>query len=87
MKIEVTKEDIKNGKRLECDLCPIALAIKRSDANIESVFVTPRHAYITRRSEGEKNFRLPDQATIFVLQFDQASAVEPFEFELQPEFP
>jgi len=76
MEIQVIKDDIKNGKRLNECHCPIALAFKRK--GFKSVKVTRHFVEI----EGF-DFELPNDVKNFVKDFDNKKNVEPFEFKLE----
>ena len=76
MLIQVTKDDIKNGKRLNECQCPIALAFKRN--GFKSVKVTG----LCVELEGFE-FELPFEAEQFVKEFDTKKNVYPFEFNLE----
>ena len=77
MKIEVTAEDIKNGKKLNCFWCPIALAVSRS-ANTPDCWVDN-----TRVEIRGMIYQLPREAGQFIVDFDKGARVEPFSFELE----
>ncbi len=77
MKVIVTKKDIKLGQPELTDSCPIALALKRKHLgkpSVESDYFT-----VTVRGE-ERRFDLPDNAKLFVENFDEGYDVEPFTF-------
>lgn len=76
----VTKEDIKNGVPRSGRSCPIALALRRKVEPTEgAVMVSSTVATI-----GTSNYRLPYEATNFVINFDSGKPVQPFEFDLRP---
>jgi hypothetical protein len=73
--IEVTSDHIKNGKRLESDCCPIALALKDSGwtyARVGSEWVEVDNLCFT----------LPRSAKRFVSSVDSGRPVKPFRFKL-----
>lgn len=75
MLIDVTSDHIKNGKRLESDCCPIALALKDSGWGYARVM----------NSECEVDdmwFTLPRSAKRFVSSVDNGRPVKPFRFRL-----
>ena len=75
MKIDVTQEDIVNGKKKSCDECPIALAMIRAgykNVSVGSYFI----------SSGNLTYLVPPEVTKFVLDFDAEKPVSPFSFEL-----
>ena len=75
MKIQVTQNDIDNGRSDNCKYCPVALAINR----IFPGFVAVRSLTIT---VGEDKFPIGIPVWKFVRKFDTGCAVQPFEFEL-----
>lgn len=81
MKIEVTEEDIKNGKRFSPGECPIALAIQRATgkrATVGTIYAT------TWEGDVPKIYNLPQTAIVFIRNFDSKTrVVSPFEFELE----
>lgn len=76
MRIEVTLEHIRNGRRNSCYACPIALAIVDA-ANVQNPTVGSRSVSI-----GDMVYRLPVAAQDFIASFDTARDVEPFSFDL-----
>lgn len=82
MKISVTAEHIKKGKRQHCSLCPIALAM--IDAGIEDPYVHTNVVLTGIDYESRGYFTLSPAAKRFISRFDCGRAVEPFEFELSP---
>lgn len=80
MKIQVTQEDITNGKKDHCIQCPIALAMIRTTGKIWEVYNT-----CCGRLENEFyiEHRLPQEAQVFIEAFDDGDDVSPFEFELE----
>jgi hypothetical protein len=76
MTIQVTQEDISNGRRASCTDCPIALGLDRSLGfrcdGVGSLFA---------QISGE-DIALPPNALNFLNRFDAGLPVQPFEFEL-----
>ena len=90
MKINVTQEDIDNGKVRDSDCCPIALALKRDLKCNCAIF--PRHSrqgelFITHPKAGVTiKTGLPGIANSFALAFDAGyKESQPFEFNLNVE--
>src|SRR5690349_15408919 len=84
VQIEVTEVDIANGQRDNCELCPVALAVKRyvSDGVLIDVNLTTVSFIVDTE---EKWFsRLPFWATVFIQAFDgsKADLIEPLTFPL-----
>ena len=78
MTIEVTQNDIDNGKRRDCYRCPIAHAINRAMGTHLAADVQETVVELPGREEA----CLPDQAISFIEDFDAKIAVQPFTFEL-----
>ncbi len=81
MKITVTKEDIRKGKRFDPRACPVYWAIKRSVSNPSEFFVNR----LALRSESceQEICRFPDSVTEFIDRFDLKKPVKPFSFNLK----
>lgn len=82
MNVQVTENDIAEGKRYSCYRCPIALAVHRACEragwhDIPEIIVTLTHA-----SCGEHGAFLPSAAQRFIADFDRRDKVRPFNFEL-----
>lgn len=80
MKIEVTEEDIVQGRRCDCKFCPIARVVTRA---------LGREAWVTKGAVYDYSDRsarpvaiLPNAACNFVVSFDNFLTVKPFSFEL-----
>lgn len=80
MRIDVTQEDIDQGTRGQCKLCPVALAISRASGFTAFVRfgVTLFDDY---RLEVERS-GLPQAAVDFICKFDSELPVQPFSFDL-----
>lgn len=76
--VNVTEEDIKNGKRCAPDSCPISLAIKRTIG--EGTIVKTGRAWITVNG---KDFYHSKKTMDFVRNFDREKLVTPFKFQLE----
>lgn len=81
--IEVTQEDIDNGKRGQWEHCPVALAAIRCLSNshpIQYLSVTQKYLYLFGLDDAAN--QLPDSATDFIKRFDGCEDVEPFAFDI-----
>ena len=95
MKVSVTLEDIRLGKKRNPCWCPIALAIRRASGLKSPIDAEPDEAISddSRRCEvggrtvalRGKVYSLPLEAMFFVAEFDRGNQVSPFEFELTKE--
>lgn len=76
MKISITRQHIKHGKRDRATLCPIALACK------EKGFKRIKIHYDEFEIDGHIGY-LPQKACQFITAFDKGLPVEPFTFRLR----
>lgn len=87
LKIRVTKDDIKQGKRQDLGYCPIALGLRRTieqqggDVNIHSVKVDDDECKVTYTVM--RTFPTPAHAQKFINRFDNGDSVKPSEFTLR----
>lgn len=82
MKIDVTQEDIDNGKRGHCSRCPVALALSRIPG-AEYLTVGPVDFGITLRGV-RRDYALPEEAIVFIRTFDDGEITpNPFSFEIE----
>ena len=75
LKIQVTGKDIKNGKRGDCNKCPIALAVGRKTggwASVSDDILTLRGVY-----------SVPEEVNYFTEDFDHGKKVKPFSFVMR----
>lgn len=83
IKIKVTEEDIKKGKRFNSACCPVGLACQRVlHKNWAEVF-----EFLTlRQTENGLRIYFEMQGVAgFISKFDSGETVQPFEFELPEE--
>jgi hypothetical protein len=80
--IEVTHQDIVEGRTCIPDKCPVALAVKRC-AKIEDELGVS--VGVTTIRVGLQKFHNSNEVENFVVRFDRGQAVEPFTFELDLE--
>lgn len=90
--VEVLSEDIYDGKREDCDSCPIALAMNRAfdDADLDMVARVYDRSFTIRRrgtGRGTAEQKLPPGAAEFVREFDEKIEVEPYTFEVDVVLP
>lgn len=89
--VEVTKADIRQGKKNHCTTCPVALAMRRTvrdlglpDTTVVSVGVNTAWLYEEDEDEhvkpGAANYKFPDDAFRFICAFDRGHDVLPFTF-------
>jgi hypothetical protein len=75
--INVTQEDIDEGKPVVCNECPVALAIARALPGCEI------HVLGTIVIVNGMYYQLPDECLDFVTRFDDGKSVSPFSFTLE----
>lgn len=80
VRIAVTWEDIKNGKRTSASSCPIALAAKRA-TGIRGLCADSAGLFKMR---GGQKFDVPQKVERFVHAFDRGISVKPFVFYATP---
>jgi hypothetical protein len=73
----VTQSDIDNGQESHCQLCPVALALKRVLRAGEEFIV--HHVNATIRCEG---YTMPKRTREFIWSFDERGPVKPFRFRM-----
>lgn len=78
--VHVTAEDIANGQKGECLLCPVALAMDRAFC-CNDIWVGG-YGYSRDGIKGEWR-PLPFAVKIFVTHFDAGHPVEPFTFTIE----
>lgn len=89
--VSVTQEDIDNGKRCECNACPIALAVLRAIGNPVGIacqtFESDFELYVQVGSSfrrGVATYPNSKEVAEWINEFDlgkTAVTVKPFEFE------
>lgn len=83
MIIQVKPKHIKAGVAVDCERCPIALAIMEQVPNITQAQVSGEGVTLYDENyEVLHEFDLPRNATEFVWKFDENEPVKPFFFEL-----
>lgn len=82
--INVTQDDIKNGRRNSPYLCPIALSLKRETQNSTYITVGAKYAILDFKQVGQV-YRLPFDARLFISHFDNGLSVVPQSFTLDLE--
>lgn len=85
MLIEVTQDDIDNGRRGQACSCPLARAIKRQ-TNAEYIRVGLGSISIGEDVSDCSCYITPDIAVNFVMDFDSIHDVAPFSFQLNTPF-
>ena len=84
--INVTQEDINNGAKKQCTMCPIALATKRVFPNSDWISVTPGFIRVCDEIFDEGVcYSIPDKARDFMESFDGGLKVFPFSFTVDSE--
>ena len=88
MKITVTQEDIRDGRKGSCSRCPVAramyraLGINHGGDDYVIVGVTGYAHVGNTLQDASKVVALPREVNLFIHRFDTDRWVEPFEFEV-----
>jgi hypothetical protein len=81
--IAVTAEHITEGKRGDCEICPVALAARLAFPDAGLIRVDQETLFV--HQDGRiTEYDLPAEAWRFVIAFDRRNAVEPFSFTVSP---
>ncbi len=81
VRIDVTPEDIKLGKRGSSKCCPIALALNRASQNLTTRPIEVNQTYaVISHPDRDLAHTLPDEALYFIKNFDANDEVRPFSF-------
>lgn len=89
--VNVTQNDIKRGKRMNCFQCPVSRAtrraLKRNKVDTDLVSSAPLYIMATEVSSFRSEFkaRTPDIVVSFMAEFDNGEPVYPFSFKLTNE--
>lgn len=83
----VTQEDIDKGVRYCETGCAIARAVKRQLQDEEILVKVSYTSLILNKDGGFRTFRLPQEVSLFVGEFDAALNVTPFDFSMNIELP
>ena len=83
MRVEVTQEDIDNGRPGIPGLCALALAMSRHLAAGEQAIVGPYMAFVRKDEKYIRSYLLSPAAVEFVRNFDYRQPVKPQAFELR----
>jgi hypothetical protein len=81
MKVDVTQEDIEQGRSGSASSCPVALAVTRATGR--KCGVTQDYLYFYG-SKGQLlgGLALPPYVTRAIVQFDSTESMKPFSFKL-----
>lgn len=75
LNVKVTKRDITSGTKFRADMCPVALALKRSG-------ISDPHVGMKNVWNRQYRAKLPSEAVSFIHTFDRGGGVAPFSFTL-----
>lgn len=76
LKVRVTRDDIRNGRKNDCARCPVARAVRR--LGYAKIAVCPSEILVNRPTQ--QTFRNPQKARRFINAFDAGKPVKPFTF-------
>ena len=84
IQIDVTQDHINNGKRYECNACPIALAFQKHINDDYSFEINDEYIDVVTKFNGytQDEITVPYTVTAFVRNFDSRKPVEPFSFQI-----
>ena len=83
MKIHVTKEDIKKGKKGDVSACPVGRALNRYKG-VECEVGYIQIIVISKDGEAGSIGEISKEVRDFINNFDAGRAVKPFAFDLPP---
>ena len=82
MRIEVTAQDIRKGKKSNCMRCPVALAVKRLLPGHE-VWADSLSIDVWTHDEYRRVATTPKKVATFMDRFDTGQPVKPFTFTMK----
>ena len=83
VKVTVTEEDIKNGKKQSRKYCPIGLALSREIGTFDVSVGTDQIQFCIWSVEERSSAATPPKAVRFIKMFDDGKTVKPTVFELE----
>lgn len=82
--VEVCREDIESGLKMDCGACPVARAVSRAlhkEVELEWIWIAAAYDQISVGVRGlEVEYKTPPAVTEFMRGFDNGRDVEPFSF-------
>lgn len=84
IQIDVTQDHIDNGKRYECNACPVALAFQKHINDDYSFEINDEYIDVVTKFNGytQAEITVPCTVTAFVRDFDSIKPVKPFSFQI-----
>lgn len=76
MTIEVKAKHIQNGRKFECDRCPVALAVKEASGDMAA------RATLDFLEFNKRTYTIPEKVREWIMDFDGEEKVQPFTFEI-----
>lgn len=87
LEVEITEQDIKDGKRFNCFECPNSLAVvraaKRKRLGIRAAVTTWNFIQMNGKTKGYVTFNVPRIVQQFIAKFDQEKTVKPIKYQLE----
>jgi len=84
LRVDVTQEDIANGRKRNPSACMVARAINRASEGMLQAQVCYEHGWLGPELDGASvKLPLKDSVKQLVVMFDQGMVVQPFSFELE----
>lgn len=88
MRIEVTRQDVAEGRQCHATCCPVARAVARAvGPGSECIAVTVEVAVVLLHGDRLHNVGLPFGVGERIAEYDREGKMEPFSFELPLEVP
>src|SRR5262245_7109233 len=84
LRIDVTAEDIRNGRPLNHNACAIAVAVKRQVPKARNVFTHLGTLYVEIEGRGWLRWHVPEYATREITAFDRGGRFVPTEIDFTP---
>lgn len=82
--VDVTHDDIRDGKPDDCRACAVALGLRRAAADVPGVTLVEVDNYTMSLGNGRKRTvwkcHIPRQVAAFIVAFDCCRPVQPFTF-------
>lgn len=82
MKIKVTKEHIKAGRRKSACYCPVALAVTEAVGSLAYVCQDRINTFKKDYNHDYQEYTATNEVAEFIHSFDNNGSPDPFEFEL-----
>jgi hypothetical protein len=84
MLIQVTENDILQGRQCSSERCAVAMSLKRIIKDVETATVSENQIVLRYKDGSCRVIKTPDIAAVFIKKFDYSrkDEVKPFNFEV-----